>query len=210
LYYRLCDPTYTTKANLTRIEVKPFYIEGFDREKATRPVREVAVADLDLEGFTDRVWFYITPLGGYDMYLGMPWIKKRRISMSPGGNRIRFGGDSEGNRSIVVRSASTFTDETAQIPRARMVSAAAWVIAKNRKRNGGGAQVFAASMADINKALQAKVYTDPRKKLPAHYSEHLPVFDRKAAESLPLLQGPGIDYRIELEKDTNRRELEVL
>ena len=53
LCYRLCNPTYATRANLKRIKIKPFYIEAFNREKATRPIREVAVTDLDLEGFRD-------------------------------------------------------------------------------------------------------------------------------------------------------------
>jgi hypothetical protein len=55
LCYGLCDPTYATRANLKHIKIKPFYIEAFDREKAARPIREVAVTDLDLEGFRDRV-----------------------------------------------------------------------------------------------------------------------------------------------------------
>ena len=53
LYYGLCDPMYATWANLKHIKIKPFYIEAFDREKAIRPIQEVAVMDLDLEGFTD-------------------------------------------------------------------------------------------------------------------------------------------------------------
>jgi len=44
---------YTTRANLKRIKIKLFYIEVFDREKARRPIWEVAVIDLDLEGFID-------------------------------------------------------------------------------------------------------------------------------------------------------------
>ena len=43
------------KANLIYIIVKPFYIEGFDREKAIRPIREVIIVDLDIEGFINRV-----------------------------------------------------------------------------------------------------------------------------------------------------------
>jgi len=34
----LCDPTYAARANLKRIESKRFYMEAFDREKATRPI----------------------------------------------------------------------------------------------------------------------------------------------------------------------------
>ena len=68
LSYGLCDPVYASKQNLERIRIKPFYMEAFDGEKAARPVEEVAVADIDLEGYQERVWFYVTPLGGYDMF----------------------------------------------------------------------------------------------------------------------------------------------
>ena len=47
-------------------------MEAFDGEKAARPIREVAVADLDFKGYQERVWMYVTPLGGYDIYLGIP------------------------------------------------------------------------------------------------------------------------------------------
>ena len=53
LCYGLCDPKYTIQANLKHFEITPFYIEAFDREKAVRPIQEVAVVDIDLEGFTD-------------------------------------------------------------------------------------------------------------------------------------------------------------
>ena len=53
LCYGLCDPTYATRANLKRIEIKPFYMEAFDGEKAARPIQEVAIINLDLEGFKD-------------------------------------------------------------------------------------------------------------------------------------------------------------
>ena len=38
LYYRLYNPTYTTRANLKHIKIKPFYIKAFNREKAIRPI----------------------------------------------------------------------------------------------------------------------------------------------------------------------------
>ena len=69
--------------------------------------------------------------------------------------------------------------------------------------------MFAANMADINKALRVKVHTDPKRKLPSHFHAYLPVFDRKASEALPPLRGPGVDHRIELEKDKKGREPEV-
>ena len=44
---------YTIRANLKYIKIKPFYIKVFNREKATRPIQEVAVIDLDLDRFID-------------------------------------------------------------------------------------------------------------------------------------------------------------
>jgi hypothetical protein len=54
------------------------------------------------------------------------------------------------------------------------------------------------------------VHTDPWKKLPAHYYEHLSTFDRQEAETLPPLQGSGIDHVIELEKGPDGKEPELL
>jgi hypothetical protein len=65
-------------------------------------------------------------------------------------------------------------------------------------------------MADIKKALQVKVHTDPQKKLSAHYHEHLSMFDWQEAEMLPPLWGSGIDHAIELEKGPDRKEPELL
>ena len=65
-------------------------------------------------------------------------------------------------------------------------------------------------MADINKALAVKRYTDLKEKMPAHFYDWLDVADRKQAERLPLTRGIKVDYIIELEKDDNSREKEVL
>ena len=69
-----------------------------------------------------------------------------------------------------------------------------------RRRKDQRVEVFAASLADIEKTLRPKSITDPRTKLPKHYSEFLDVFDRTEADKLPPLRGPGIDHHIELQK----------
>jgi hypothetical protein len=65
-------------------------------------------------------------------------------------------------------------------------------------------------MADINKALAVKQYTDPKEKMPAHFHDWLDVADRKQAKRLPPARGIRVDYIIKLEKDDNGREKEVL
>jgi hypothetical protein len=69
-----------------------------------------------------------------------------------------------------------------------------------KKRKSQKAQVFAASMADINKALKVKRKTDPATKLPAHFHDLLKAFDPKEAEKLPPRRGPGVDHAITLEE----------
>ncbi len=213
LCYGLCDPVYATKQNLERIKIRPLQLEAFDGEKARRPILEVAVADIDLEGYKERMWFYITPLGGYDMFLGMPWIKKRNVEIDQGGNRLRIrlgpriGPGIDGRPEVVVRSQKTAFSESKRIDPARLISAAAWMSVKNRK--GGKAQVFSATMTDIDKALRVKVYTDPKTKLPRHFYGYLPVFDQKAASQLPPLRGKGIDHAIKLERKEDGTEPEV-
>ena len=88
LYYRLCDLIYTIQANLKYIKIKPFYIKAFNREKAKSLIQEVAIIDLDLEGFIDQVQFYITSLSRYNIYLGMPQIRKRRVKINKRGEQI--------------------------------------------------------------------------------------------------------------------------
>ena len=70
-------------------------------------------------------------------------------------------------------------------------------LAKGRHRTK--AEVFAASLADINKALRTKTRIDPRTKLPRQFHEFLDVFSKEQAEKLPPLRGPGVDHEIQLE-----------
>jgi hypothetical protein len=57
-------------------------------------------------------------------------------------------------------------------------------------------EIFAVLMADIEKALALRTYTDPSIKVPAEYTDLLPVFDRQEADKLP--ERRSYDYKIEL------------
>ena len=62
-----------------------------------------------------------------------------------------------------------------------------------------GVKVFAASIADINKALAPKKTVDIKLLLPKHYQSYYELFNLREASKLPLYRGPRVDYRIELE-----------
>jgi hypothetical protein len=79
-------------------------------------------------------------------------------------------------------------------------------------------EIFAVSIADIDKALSPKTYTDPTTKVPEEYHKHLRVFSRQEADRLP--EHRPYDHNIILEEGKqpgfgplygmSRNELEVL
>jgi hypothetical protein len=79
------------------------------------------------------------------------------------------------------------------------VSAASfgWLTQSKRREK---VEVFAASIADINKALTSKVRTDPCTKLPNWCQDFSDMFGKDKAIELLLLQGAGVDHEIQLEK----------
>jgi hypothetical protein len=78
-------------------------------------------------------------------------------------SELRIGGPA----GALVRSKNEFSQVERSISKAVMVSAASvqWLWSRGRAKRQQ-VEVFAASMADINKALAVKQVTDPRTKLP--------------------------------------------
>ena len=83
-----------------------------------------------------------------------------------------------------------------------------WKTKATRKGNHG-IQLFAVSMADIDKALAPKKHGDPKKLLPTQYHQFLNL-NRREAEKLPPHRGKGIDHGIDLLKAPDGRDMEVL
>jgi hypothetical protein len=70
-------------------------------------------------------------------------------------------------------------------------------------------KIFAVLLADIQKALAPKRHTDPYTKLPRQYWKYLRLFEQDKAEELPLYQGDGIDHKIKLVQEENRKDPKV-
>src|SRR5436190_24291843 len=74
-----------------------------------------------------------------------------------------------------------------------LVSASDYYMLIEKMKKDKSYQVWAASLADINKALQEKKYTNPETQLPEWIDRKLmKLFDRKEANKLPLYR-TGID-----------------
>ena len=146
---------------------------------------------------------YVTPIGHYDMILSMPWITAQDVRINGPRSEMRIG-----VTGTTVRSQEAFSNLQASRTETTMISAAAFKLwyKREQKQDQGALRIFAASMADINKALSVKTKTDPQTILPAHFQEFLDVFDSKRAEMLPSLRGKSTDHAIELETDSDGNE----
>jgi hypothetical protein len=127
-------------------------------------INKVAIVYLDLDGYKKRrVFLYIALIGHYNIILGMLWITAQDIRINSLWSELRVGGSAE----ALVRSKSEFLQVEQSLSKAVIVSAV--VVQWLRTRKGPKKQrvkVFAASIADINKALAVKQITDPQTKLP--------------------------------------------
>ena len=201
LSYGLCDSRFAQKNNLTRLRIEPRDVEAFDG-KISASVDELAMVTLDLDGHREtRIFMYVLPIGHYDMILGMPWITAQDARINGPRLEMRIGATG-----TIVRSKKAFFGISRSFHSVQ-VSATSYEYLRTKSKKGS-VEIFAASMADINKALRPKVRTDPRNKLPIKYYEFLNIFDYKEAEKLPPLRGRGVDHAIELETQEGK-EAEV-
>jgi hypothetical protein len=140
------------------------------------------------------------------MILGLPWVVAQDVRINGPRSELQIG--SAGG--VCVRSKNEFARIRKGVSQAVIVSAASfqWIRTGNNRRRKD-VEVFAASMADINKALATKRKTDPRTKLPEWAMKHLAAFDQRKADTLPPSRGTGIDHSIELEKEPSGKDKEI-
>ena len=200
--YSLCDPSFLRKSKdiIQRIPVRPLSIQAFDgnlQQQAT----EVCVFNLDLDGYRERIWAYVTPLSGHDIILGNPWVIKRDVYISGRKQQLLVEG-------IRVNSKTNFSPQTKAFI-VHQVNAAAFKVWTRRAKDSinlstNRPQVFAASLADINKALDKLNRKDKvlnlRELLPVQFHDYLSAFDPAKANELPLYH-QGLDHEIDTTRE---------
>ncbi|WP_423778730.1 retropepsin-like aspartic protease, partial [Escherichia coli] len=216
--YGIISENFTKKHNIPRIPVPPMQLSGVDGLTG-KWIKEVAHMSLDIGGnFQQRVFFYITPRASdYDILLGRNWMADQDATLLDRTQTLLFNGSgirvqsTEGKTNLTqVRFTTTASREKENLTRVRFsdikeISAAAFNILYRKSKRKGTArdsksevpnktiEIFAASIADIEKALQVKPQLDHRDKLP-------PVFDKAKSDTLPPHR-QEMDHHIELEKD---------
>ena len=202
LTFALISPRFAKRAGLQCMLIKPRSLEGVTANPGA--IREIARLTINLEGYQETLFGYIGPAHpGYDIILGRPWMNKRNVTISPKKNSIYI--HSTGQRLHLLSTEDRPIHRDYKI---REVSAAAYGTYLRANKKNKAVQVFAASLADIQKALEPKKKVDFEAMLPEEHKHLSWVFDPKNASKLPPLRGPEIDHRIELEKDADGKEKE--
>ena len=197
LVYGIVSERFVRRHQLSCVSIEPRHlqsVEGISEDAVSR----ITSFDLDIGGHQQkRVYFYIVPkIKGYEIILGKAWLRQEKALLDAAKGCLIFQ-----NTGLEVYS------EPERNPYShRPVTAAVFNLLTARKRK---LQVFTASLADINKALAEKKYTDPQTKLPSWVGpEFYPVFDRKDANRLPPHR-EGVDHGIELLRASNGSEQTV-
>jgi hypothetical protein len=199
----MVSPSLVKKAGLQCIDIVPRRLLGINGEGW---IYQVAKYTADIEGFKDTGWAYVATDGmGFDILFGRAWMDRLRVTIAPA------------KRSIYIHSTRQririLSKEGEPVPALQghislqQISAATYAHhCRESKKNQS--IVFAASLADIEKALAPKSAIDFKKLLPAQYAHHQWIFDPKTASQMPPLRGPDIDHRIDLvQKDGKDPEI---
>ncbi|KAL5594234.1 uncharacterized protein BROUX77_007591 [Berkeleyomyces rouxiae] len=180
------SPRTATRAHATILPICPRPIAQVVDDRNPPVIDQVAVFDLGLGGLDEKLYAYIVPGQTEDLILGQGWIAKHDASLRPAQNEVF----------IRLPTPLRLTNCTAN-PDVLPVTAHAVRAFHLRARRSHNVRIFSATLHDIEKALKAKIYTDPRANCPEWLLPVIDAFDRKKASELPPNR-PGIDTEIRL------------
>ena len=198
---------FANKARLLRIRLnEPRSLDGVVGETDSK-IEEVAYVDIDVDGHKQqRCFFYIIPNQTDDVILGLPWLTQEKVKVDTENGTLYIG-------SSQLTVQRRFPDQETKADHVQVMATTFIALARRAgercpQQEAHRTRVFAASLADIEKALRPKKHSDPRHTLPRCYSDFLPLFDREASDELPPHR-PGVDHSIPLRKNENGETPEV-
>lgn len=202
LCYSFITPSLVKRAGLQCLNIKPRFFSGVG---SVGCISQIAKFDIDIEGFKDQGWAYVVKEDfQFDMMLGRPWMDRLGVTIAPKARSIYV--HSQGKRIRILSKEGELVPHIKGRQPTIQISATAFGshIQSSKK---GTCSVFAASLADIEKALAVKPAFDFREQLPEQYHHHEKTFDPKTAAQMPPLRGPNVDHHIEfIKKDGKEPE----
>lgn len=204
-YAQISEPL-AKRLSLPLLETSPRILGGVI-EGPTTMISHVTYFSLDIGGVKlAQMFAYVVPRQHEELILGRPWLKDNDVSLIAAEDRLYFG-----RYDLDLYSDQAMEKKGFQKPRQVMASTYAGLTRRSKRQRHQGIQCFAASLADIDKALKPKpkvTRADVMASLPPEYREYIDVFDPDRIAALPPHR-PGIDIEIRLEKDDQGKDKEV-
>jgi ABC-type transporter Mla MlaB component len=189
LCYALINKKFAYRHHLERYQIPVWIIKGVNGKLSK--INKVAQFSFKLHRYEETAYAYVMDLSSSeDVYLGRGWIDRRNVTIAPAKKSIFIH-----LKGIQVRS----TEGTLQGGVQQVDTTAFAALLHRHKSAPNSVQIFAASIADINKALQKKKLVDVRALLPKQYQEFYKLFNPKETKKLPPHRGPRVDHKIKLE-----------
>ena len=210
--YALINKRHATKLGLPLLKVPPRQIQGAQgaSPQDSDSITHVTTFSLNVGAHkTAKVFAYVVPGLAEEVILGRPWLRHQHATINETTSRLVFQDDgtsvpSDGYRDNLMQS--THSLQVTQVLASTYAG-----LAKRSKKRDSNIEVFAASLADVEKALCPRAQlslAEIVERLPEQYRTFAHTFDPKEAAKLPPYR-PGVDHEIPLEKDNSGKDKEV-
>ena len=184
--YAFIDRKFTASCSLiTKILEALITLRLFNGEiTSSGTITEELTGYLSVKQHSEEISLLVTQLSDYAIVLGAQWLRRHDPLISWPQEEVKFT-SSYCRMHCFDSSLTTSKPETVKptgnVTDITMIGAAAYSTLARKP----GYHIFAASMADIEKALEPKKEVDPLTILPEEYHEFIDVFSRKESDILP-------------------------
>lgn len=175
---------FVRRRGLDASSIQPRSLEQVTTMKKRPMICQIANFMADIDGMEEKIVAYVIPGQIDDIILGKGWMERHDASVRPA------------KEEVCIRKPFKMIVKTRPITLEPMQEIRASVI-QTLQRSGEPVEVFSASLVDIQKALQQKVYRDPAQHAPDWLMPVIDAFNRQDAKSLPPHR-KGVDHEINL------------
>lgn len=210
--YALIDEKLARRLKLPLLETTPRQLQGVQDvggRSVDGRITHVTTFSLDIGAHkAEKVFAYVVPRQSEELILGRPWIRHQGAFIDEKASRLVFD-----DGTSVPSNESMESDPSSPLRsfKVTQVLASTYAGIARRSKRSKGVQIFAATLADIEKALKPKPRLSLEEimdKLPEHFRPLAQAFNPEKARALPQHR-PGIDHEIFLEMDEKGKEKDV-
>ena len=205
---------------MPRFPIKARQLKLAKEDSKQRAITEISCVEIDIDGKHECIKGYIIEDLAYNIILGDPWMRHNNVIYNARPRYIRFGppgglivSAKEWDKLQPRALSAKLECQNFKTGSARQVTGSDFesIATASCKNTDTGLKLFAATITDINKALEAKKKQTPKEiesNLPFPVRHNARFFNEDELNELPPHR-PGLDTKIELVRDEKGKEKEI-